>query len=268
MLPGTRELALATTTLGPVAATLGEGQSAHPSRWMVATSFITCHTASPERPPAMSCMNFEANNGRAPRFGRIRRFAARHPAAAFLLLGLPIVAAGFASFLAGPAMRGAVVVKAGEIVILMLAPTLLIGAAVRGPRIARAVLLRLADRRARNNPQPTRPPIEQLAADLRRLLWLHHTTKQATDALRRRERPGDPDTTVIVAIRTRRLWAMEGAIARCATQAADALDVAHPDMPLHSGLGTSHLRRLLRNLAEAGLVLPPTVGLLGPDERL
>jgi hypothetical protein len=79
-------------------------------------------------------------------------------------------------------MRGAFGVKAGEIVILMLAPTLLIGATVCGPPIVRAVLLRLADRRTRNSPQPSRPPIEQLAVDLRRLLWLHHTTKQAPDA--------------------------------------------------------------------------------------
>jgi hypothetical protein len=134
-------------------------------------------------------------------------------------------------------------------------------------KIVRAVLLRLSDRRARNNPQPTRPPIEQLAADLRRLLWLHHGI-QAADALRRRERPGDPDTTVIVAVRARRLWALEGAIARCAAQAANALDVAHPDVPLDTGLDTSRLRRLLRDLAAAGLVLPLTVGLLAPDERL
>jgi hypothetical protein len=212
--------------------------------------------------------NIDANWGRPRRFGRIRRFAARHPVSAFLLLGLPIVVAGLAPFMANPASYGAGVVRAGEIVLLMLAPTLLIGALVSAPRIVRAASRRAADRRARNNPQPVGPPIEQLAADLRRLLWRHDTVRRSTDELRRRERPGDTDTPIIVAMRARRLWALEGAITDCATKAARALDVPHPAAPPYGGLDKPRLSRLLRDLADAGLVLPPAVGLLASDGHL
>jgi hypothetical protein len=124
------------------------------------------------------------------------------------------------------------------------------------------------DRRAGNNPQPTGPPIEQLAADLRRLLWQHDTNRQATDELRRREKAGDTQTPIIVEIRARRLRTLEGAITDCATQAARALDVPHPNAPGYGRLDNPQLRRLLRDLAAAGLVLPPAVGLLASDGRL
>jgi hypothetical protein len=213
-------------------------------------------------------MNFDASWGRLRWFGRIRRFAARHPVIAFLLLALPIVVAGLAPFMANPASYGAGVVRAGEIVLLMLAPTLLIGAFVYSPRIVRAVPRRLADRRARNNPQPASPPIEQLAADLRRLLWRHDTVRRSTDQLRLREMPGDTDTPIIVAMRVRRMWALESAITDCARQAARALEVPHPTTPTYGALDTPRLRRLLRDLANAGLVLPPAVGLLASDGHL
>jgi hypothetical protein len=213
-------------------------------------------------------MNFDANWGRPGRFGRIRRFAARHPVSALLLLGLPIVVAGLAPFMADPTSYGTGVVRATEIVLFLLAPTVLIGTLVYGPRIVRGVLRRVADNRARNNPQPTGPPIEQLAADLRRLLWRHDTVRRSTDELRLREMPGDTDTPIIVAMRVRRLWALEGAITDCATKAARALEVPHPPAPAYGGLDKPRLRRLLRDLADAGLVLPPAVGLLASDGHL
>jgi hypothetical protein len=202
-------------------------------------------------------MNNDLNWGRLRLLGRIRRFVARHPVGAFLLLALPIVV----PFLGNPATA----VKAGEIVLLMLAPSLLIGTIVYAPRIILAVWRRIADRRARNNPQPTSPPIEQLAADLRRLLWRHDTVSRSTDELRRREMPGDTDTPIIFAMRARRMWALEGAITDCATKAARALDVSQPAVPACGVLEKPNLRRLLRDLADAGLVLPSAVGLLASD---
>jgi hypothetical protein len=204
-------------------------------------------------------MNIDVNWGRLRLLSRIRRFVARRPVGALLLLALPIGV----PFLTNPATA----VKAGGIVLLMLAPTLLIGTIVYVPRIVLALLRRIADRRARNNPQPTSPPIEQLAADLRRLLWRHDTVSRSTDELRRRELTGDTDTPIILAMRARRLWALEGAITDCAAKAARALDVPHPTVPEYGVLEKPHLRRLLRDLADAGLVLPPAVGLLASDWR-
>jgi hypothetical protein len=212
-------------------------------------------------------MNFDVNWGRLRLSSRIRRFVARHPVASFLLLAIPIVVAGLAPFLANPATYATGVLRAGEIVLVMLAPTLLIATIVYAPRIVQAVWQRIADRRARNNPQPTSPPIEQLAADLRRLLWRHDAVSRSTDELRRREMPGDADTPIIFAMRARRLWALEGAITDCATKAARALDVSHPAVPACGVLEKPNLRRLLRDLADAGLVLPSAVGLLASDWR-
>jgi hypothetical protein len=49
-------------------------------------------------------------------------------------------------------------------------------------------------------------------------------------------------------------------------QAARALGVAHPARPAFE-VETAQLRRLLRALSAAGLVLPPKAGLLAPDRR-
>ena len=87
------------------------------------------------------------------------------------------------------------------------------------------------------------PPIEKLAADLRRLLWNHDKVPRSAD----------------VAMCAGRLRALEGAIAICATQAARSLDVPYPDPPKPGGLDQKpQLRLLLRALAAAGLVLPLT----------
>ena len=121
-----------------------------------------------------------------------------------------------------------------------------------GTRAVRAVWHRLVGRRDRSGPQPDGPPIEKLAADLRRLLWNHDRVTRSAD----------------VAMCAGRLRALESAIVICATQAARSLDVPHPDPPELGGyLEKPQLRLLLRALAAAGLVLPPSVALLVPDGR-
>jgi hypothetical protein len=133
-----------------------------------------------------------------------------------------------------------------RVVAIMLAPSAAVGAAVGavfyGPRAVRYLRRRMQ----RDYPQPDGPPIEQLAADLRRLVRQHHAVKRAPDLL----------------MRAHHLYAIEGAITDCAVQAAVALGVPHPQVPRHSVLTTTELKRLLRTLADAGLVLPTGVGLL------
>jgi hypothetical protein len=136
--------------------------------------------------------------------------------------------------------------KAGQIAAIMLTPALAFGAAVHLPGVVR-VVRRLAERRAeRRYPRPTGPPIEQLAADLRRLVGQHDAVRRATG----------------VTMRAHHLRAIEGAITDCATQAARALGVAHPEPPVRGPLPTPELRRLLRALSDAGLALPAGAGLL------
>jgi hypothetical protein len=154
-------------------------------------------------------------------------------------------------------MPGAVIIKVGQIVLLMLSPTLLFAAICHAPHGVRAVRRLVNDRRLVNNrsadrnPQPSNPPIEQIAADLRRVLWQHEIFARATD----------------LPMRAQRMRAMEAAITDCATQAARALEVPYPDRPAHAGFDRPQLRRLLRALAAEGLVLPPAAGLLAPDSR-
>jgi hypothetical protein len=182
---------------------------------------------------------------------RLGRFAVRHPTSALLLLAIPIVVGGLAPFMTGLSTHAAGISRVAGIVVLMLSPTLLAGTALYAPRAVRAVWRRLSDWRADATPQPTNPPVEEIAADLRRLLWHHDAVERSTD----------------VAKRAWRLLALEGAITDCATQAARALDVPYPDALTRGGFDKPQLCRLLRALAIAGLVLPPAVGLLAPDSR-
>jgi hypothetical protein len=146
------------------------------------------------------------------------------------------------------ARRGMDVAKVSEIVVIMLSPTLVVAAVLYIPRGVRAVW-----RLARPDGHTVAPiPIEELAADLRRLLRQHETLKQSPE----------------VAMRAKHLRALEGAIADCATDAAHALGLPCPERPARNALPTAQLRELLRSLADAGLVLPPTVGLLAADKRL
>jgi hypothetical protein len=184
--------------------------------------------------------------------GRLRRFAVRHPASVLLLLAVAVNIAGLALFITGSPVHHARVSMVAGIVVLMLSPTLLFGTALYAPRGVRAVWRRLVDWHARRTMRPTNPPIERLAADLRRLLWQHDRVERSIDG----------------AMRALRLPALEETITDCATQAARALDVLRPDRPAHGRFDKAQLRQLLHALANAGLALPPEVGLLSPDSRL
>jgi len=131
----------------------------------------------------------------------------------------------------------------GKLAIIAVAPTLLGAVVVYAPRWCAAIARHWPDR-ADRTPRPTGLPIEQLAADLRRLLRLHDELTASAH----------------LAMRAHRLWAVEAAIGARAVEAARALDVPHrePDMP--GALSCAELRDLLHALADAGLVLPATVG--------
>jgi hypothetical protein len=177
---------------------------------------------------------------------RFRRFAAPHPAGALLVLAMASVAVAAAS------THAAGILRVAGIVVLLVSPALLIAAALTGARAVRAVRRRLVDQRDDGTLQPDGPPIEKLAADLRRLLWQHDRVARSAD----------------VAMHAWRLRALEGAITICARQAARSLDVPDPEQPIPGGfVQKPQLRRTLRALAAAGLVLPPAVGLLAPDGR-
>jgi len=141
------------------------------------------------------------------------------------------------------------IVKVGEILVMMLLPTLAVGAALQLPRVIRAVRRLAVGRRAEPSLQPSHPPIERLAADLRRLLQQHEATRQS---------PG-------VAMRGRHLRALEGAISDCATEAAMALGLRCAERPAHGALAVPELRQLLLSLAGAGLVLPRTIALMAAE---
>jgi hypothetical protein len=135
------------------------------------------------------------------------------------------------------------------IVVIMLLPTLIVGSLVYLPRVLRAVHA-AAERRPRPQaPVPAHAPIEQLAADLRRLLGQHDTLRASTGLV----------------MRAHRLLALEAAIADCATEAAAALGLSYPDRSPGQALSKPDLRALLHAIGDAGLVLPPTSILLGVD---
>ncbi len=134
----------------------------------------------------------------------------------------------------------------GKLVLIVAAPTLLGAVAVYGPKWCGA----LAERWRESRPQPPAPlglPIEQLAADLRRLLRLH----------------GELTASATLAMRAHRLWAVEAAIAARAVEAARALDVPHREPQ-----SRQELIDLLHALSAAGLVLPAKVGPFTTDGRI
>lgn len=137
------------------------------------------------------------------------------------------------------------VAKAVQLVALLVSPTVVIAAALYLPRGLRALR-----RAVRAEPAPPNPPIEALAADLRRLLRRHQAQIRSPDGTAR-------------AVHRR---ALEGALTDCATEAARALGVPCPPRPERAPLSTADLDRLLRALADAGLVLPPA-GLPARDDR-
>ncbi|WP_433383323.1 hypothetical protein ACQPZX_21025 [Actinoplanes sp. CA-142083] len=139
----------------------------------------------------------------------------------------------------------------GKLVLIVATPTLLGAALVCAPRWWGAAAEYFEARRPKP-PQPIGPPIEQLSADLRRLLRLH----------------GSLTASAAVAMRAHRLWAVEAAIAVRATEAARALDIPHREPERPGALRRDELVALLRALSAAGLVLPTKVGPFTSDGRL
>jgi len=98
------------------------------------------------------------------------RYAARHQVSAILLCAVPIGVAGLTVSLVSWSIPVGTVIKVSQNVLLILTPTLVFAAACHGPRGVWAARRLINNRRAEMNPQPSNPPIEQIAADLRRLL--------------------------------------------------------------------------------------------------
>ena len=134
-------------------------------------------------------------------------------------------------------------IDVGKLALIAATPTLIGAAVVFAPRWW-AYLERVREERAEREPAPIGPPIQQLAADLRRLLRLH---RQLT-------------ASAHLAMRAHRLWAVEAAIAVRAVEAARALDVPHREPEEPGALDRRELTALLRALNAAGLVLPENVG--------
>jgi hypothetical protein len=142
------------------------------------------------------------------------------------------------------------VLDVGRLVLIIITPTLIGAVVVTAPRWC-AAIARAWPERGSHEPKPAGPPIEQLAADLRRLLRLH----------------AELTTSAHLAIRAHRLWAVEAAIGVRAVEAATALDVAHREPERPGALTRDELSGLLYALADAGLVLPAKVGPFISDGR-
>jgi hypothetical protein len=142
------------------------------------------------------------------------------------------------------------VLDVGKLVLIILAPTLIGGVAVTAPRWWGAISRAWPERRSRD-PKPLGPPIEQLAADLRRLLRLH----------------AELTASAHLAMRAHRLWAVEAAIGVRVVEAANALDVPHREPERPGALTREELCALLYSLGDAGLVLPAKVGPFISDGR-
>ena len=142
------------------------------------------------------------------------------------------------------------VAAVGEWIGLMVAPTGALAAAFGAP----AVLRRMRRRRASKADAaltPPRPPIEHVAADLRRLLGRHEALMRSTE----------------VAVRGQKRIALEAAISDCACEAAEALEVPCPARSGRAALPTAELRRLLHGLAASGLVIEPLTGVFAADDH-
>lgn len=131
----------------------------------------------------------------------------------------------------------------GKIALIAATPTMLGAAVIYGPKWCMNLVHRLPDRAAKK-PQPAGPPIQQLAADLRRLLRLHDELTASAH----------------LAMRAHRLWSVEAAIGVRAVEAARALEVPHPEPAVPGDLSCAELQELLQSLAIAGLILPAVVG--------
>ena len=119
---------------------------------------------------------------------------------------------------------------------IALTPTAVAGAAVLLPRAVRALRRRMTA----SPPRAAGPPLEQVAADLRRLVAEHRRVV---------------DTRQLPA-RGRRLVALEGALTDRALDATRALERDVPGRPTSGPLPVAALRDLLLDLQRAGVVLP------------
>jgi len=139
----------------------------------------------------------------------------------------------------------------GKLALITVTPTLIGAAIVYSPRWCAAVA-EAWSRRTAEQPQPLGPPIEQLAADLRRLLRLHEELTRSAH----------------MAMLAHRLWAVEAAIGARAVEAARALEVPHRTPEHLEILTRAELTQLLLDLAHAGLTLPTPVAPFTKDGRL
>jgi hypothetical protein len=137
----------------------------------------------------------------------------------------------------------------GKLALITITPTLIGAVVVYSPR-GWAALCRVWPHRAAQ-PEPLGPPIEQLAADLRRLLRLHEELTRSAH----------------IAMLAHRLWAVEAALGDRAIEAARALDVPHRGIHPPEVLSRAELGQLLRALSLAGLVLPAAVAPFTKDGR-
>ncbi len=119
---------------------------------------------------------------------------------------------------------------------IALTPSAVAGAVVLLPKAVRAARRRLAS----PAPVPAGPPLERVAADLRRLLAEHRTVVRSPQ----------------LPARGRRLLALEAALTDRALDAARALDMQVPARPDGRALPVPTLAALLRDLAGSGMVLP------------
>ncbi len=142
------------------------------------------------------------------------------------------------------------IMDVGKLALIVATPTLLGAIAVTAPRWC-AFLAGLWPDRREHEPKPIGPPIQQLAADLRRLLRLHRELSESAH----------------LAMRAHRLWAVEAAIGVRALEAAKALGVPYAEPELPGALNRAELAELLGTLGRAGLVLPEKVGPFVGDGR-
>src|SRR3954463_6791822 len=142
------------------------------------------------------------------------------------------------------------VLDVGKLALIVATPTLLGAMVVYAPKWCGYVTDRWRERQP-PVPVPAGPPIEQLAADLRRLLRLH----------------AELTASAHLAMRAHRLWAVEAAIGVRVVEAANALDVPHREPERPGALTREELSGLLYALGDAGLVLPAKVGPFISDGR-
>src|SRR4051812_12205746 len=171
------------------------------------------------------------HNGRPRLSERIRRFFTRHVSRGALELAAPMGIAGLALALAAVFVYRANLHDGVRLtVLLLLSPALLIAPGLRSRRGDRAERATSPHSTHRASLLPGNAPIEQIAADLRLMLWKYEILARSND----RQIPAG------------RLRALEVQISHRAGEAARALDLDHPSPPVFGGFDPGQLRPLLR----------------------